>query len=92
MPTVSLPTPLRPYADKQAQVDISGHNIGEVLDNLTERYPDLRKHLFTDDGALRSFVNVFVNDEDIRFLQKRDTAVNPSDEINIIPSIAGGLA
>jgi molybdopterin converting factor small subunit len=91
VPKISLPTPLRPYADKQSEVAVHGATVGELLQNLAEKHPALRKHLFTDDGALRSFVNVYLNDEDIRYLQKNDTPVQDSDLVSIIPSIAGGL-
>lgn len=90
MPKVSLPTPLRPYADGQAEVDLAGATVGALLDGLTDRFPDLKRHLFADDGKLRSFVNVYLNDEDIRHLQKGDTPVQDSDLVSIIPSIAGG--
>jgi MoaD family protein len=90
MPKISLPTPLRPYADKQAEVQVAGTTVRELLTNLTERYPTLKKHLFGDDGSLRSFVNVYVNDEDIRYLKKGDTQVKDADQVSIIPSIAGG--
>jgi molybdopterin converting factor small subunit len=90
MPKISLPTPLRPYADKQAEVQIPGKTVRELLHNLTERHAGLRKHLFAEDGSLRTFVNVYVNDEDIRYLKKGDTPVGESDLVSIIPSIAGG--
>lgn len=90
MPRISLPTPLRPYADKQAQVSVAGGTVAELLQNLTERHPSLRRHLFGDDGALRSFVNVYLNDEDVRYLDRGDTQVSDADLISIIPSIAGG--
>lgn len=90
MAKVALPTPLRPYADKQAEVEVSGATVGALLGSLTEKYPKLKNHLFAEDGKLRSFVNVYVNDEDIRYLQKADTPVKDSDLISIIPSIAGG--
>jgi molybdopterin converting factor small subunit len=64
--------------------------VGEALHSLTSQFSDLRKHLYSEDGRLRSFVNVYVNDEDIRFLQKDQTAVQPGDTISIVPSIAGG--
>ncbi|MEO8027212.1 MAG: MoaD/ThiS family protein, partial [Bryobacteraceae bacterium] len=64
--------------------------VGQVLGALTTQHPDLKKHLYTDDGRLRSFVNVYVNDEDIRYMDKSDTAVKDSDTISIVPSIAGG--
>ncbi len=90
MATLSLPTPLRPYADRQAEVSIDGSTVGELLSALTETFPKLKNHLFADDGKLRSFVNVYVNDEDIRHLQKSETPVNASDQVSIIPAIAGG--
>jgi adenylyltransferase/sulfurtransferase len=90
MAKISLPTPLRPYADKQAEVTIGGGTVRELLANLTERHPGLKKHLFADDGTLRSFVNVYLNDEDVRYLQKGETVVKDSDLVSIIPSIAGG--
>lgn len=90
MATISLPTPLRPYADKQSEVALDGATVGELLDGLVERYPKLKGHLFSDDGKLRSFVNVYVNDEDIRHLEKSDTQVQADDQIAIIPAIAGG--
>ena len=91
MPTISLPTPLRPYADKNAEVPVTGNTVGELLGALTEKYPKLKQHLFGEDGNLRSFVNVYLNDEDIRYLQKTDTPVADTDLLSIIPSIAGGL-
>ena len=90
MAKVLIPTPLRQYADKQNAVEISGATVGDVLGGLTSKYSDLRRHLFTDDGKLRSFVNVYVNDEDIRYLAKENTATKDGDTISIIPSIAGG--
>ena len=87
---ILIPTPLRQYADQQAAVDINGATVGEALGNLTSRYGDLRKHLYTDDGKLRAFVNVYVNDEDIRYLSKEQTPVKQGDTIAIVPSIAGG--
>lgn len=88
--TILIPTPLRPYVDKQESVEISGSTVGEALANLTTRYNDLRKHLYTDEGRLRSFVNVYLNDEDIRYLQKEQTPLNPGDTLSIVPSVAGG--
>ena len=87
---VHIPTPLRQYADKQAAVDVAGKTVGEGLQNLTTKYADLRRHLYTDEGKLRSFVNVYLNDEDIRYLQKEDTQVKDGDAVTIVPSIAGG--
>ncbi len=87
---ILIPTPLRQYADKQAAIEIHGSTVGEALGNLTSRYGDLRKHLYNDDGKLRAFVNVYLNDEDIRYLGKEQTPVQQGDTISIVPSIAGG--
>ena len=91
MPTkVLIPTPLRPYAGNQDVVEVEGVTVGELLANLTGRYADLRKHLYTDEGRLRSFVNVYVNDDDIRYLDREQTALNDGDTVSIVPSVAGG--
>ena len=87
---VMIPTPLRPYAGKRDSAEFSAGTVGEALSHLTTQYTDLRKHLFTEDGRLRSFVNVYVNDEDIRYLAKENTTTKDGDTISIIPSIAGG--
>ena len=90
MAKILIPTPLRQYTEKQSEVLIPGSTVGEVLSGLTLRYADLRKQLFSDAGALRSYVNVYVNDEDIRYLEKDKTEVKDGDTLTIIPSIAGG--
>ena len=90
MPKVHIPTPLRQYAGKQAAVDVKAASISDALADLVAQHPELRRHLYTDDGKLRAFVNVYLNDEDIRYLQKEATAVTESDTISIVPSIAGG--
>ena len=87
---IHIPTPLRPYAGKNASVEVPGKTVAEGLANLTTKYGDIRRHLFTEDGKLRAFVNVYLNDEDIRYLQNEKTAVKESDTISIVPSIAGG--
>lgn len=87
---VVIPTPLRQFTAKQESVDLEAKTVGEALNSLTSRYADLRKHLYSEDGRLRSFVNVYVNDEDIRFLQKEKTTLTQGDTISIVPSIAGG--
>ena len=87
---VIIPTPLRAYAGKQESVELQAGNVGEALNALTSKFVELRKHLYADDGRLRSFVNVYLNDEDIRFLQREKTQVNEGDTISIVPSIAGG--
>ena len=89
---VLIPTPLRVYAGKQDVVQADGKTVGELLDNLTSQYTDLRKHLYNEDGKLRSFVNVYLNDDDIRYLQREDTPVADGDTISIVPSVAGGVA
>ena len=90
MPKVKIPTPLRQYTDGNSEVEVGGDTAGETLGNLTAEYPDLRQHLYTGDGKLRSFVNVYIGDEDIRYLDGPDTEVSENDELSIIPSIAGG--
>jgi molybdopterin synthase sulfur carrier subunit len=89
---VVIPTPLRQYTGKQEFVEIPAQTVGEALSSLTAQYSDLRKHLFNNEGKLRSFVNIYVNDEDIRFLQREQTPVAEKDVISIVPSIAGGTA
>lgn len=88
--TVLIPTPLRPFTDQRAVVHVEGRDVRELLQNLTSTHADLRPHLFTADGQLRSFVNIYVNDEDIRFLGKEQTPVGPADTLSIVPSVAGG--
>lgn len=92
MAKVLIPTPLRQYAGKQSAVDLNGATVGEVLAALTSQYSELKRHLYTDEGRLRSFVNVYVNDEDIRFLDKDKTGLQDGDTVSIVPSIAGGTA
>ncbi|HUA00614.1 MAG TPA: ubiquitin-like small modifier protein 1 [Candidatus Aquilonibacter sp.] len=87
---VIIPTPLRAYAGKQESVEVQAKTVAEALTALTGTFGELRRHLFSDDGRLRSFVNVYVNDEDIRYLQKDQTQVREGDTISIVPSIAGG--
>jgi adenylyltransferase/sulfurtransferase len=88
--TVFIPTPLRPFTDQQPTVQVAGGTVGEVLQNLVSAHGDLRNHLYTTEGKLRSFVNVYVNDEDIRYLSKEQTPVGEKDTISIVPSVAGG--
>jgi len=90
MSKIHIPTPLRQYVAKQATVEVKGKTVGEAMDALVAEHPELRRQLYTDEGKLRAFVNLYVNDEDIRYLQKEATAVNESDNISIVPSIAGG--
>jgi molybdopterin converting factor small subunit len=90
MSRIHIPTPLRQYVGKQAAVEVPGGTVGEAMSALVAQHPDLRKHLYTDEGKLRAFVNLYVNDEDIRYLQKEATALKEGDNISIVPSIAGG--
>ena len=89
--TILIPTPLRPFTDKKDAVQAEGQTIGELLADLTTRHAGLKAHLYNDQGKLRSFVNVYVNDEDIRYLQKEQTPVSAADTVSIIPSVAGGI-
>jgi adenylyltransferase/sulfurtransferase len=91
--TIFIPTPLRTYAGGTDKVEVNASTIAEALDALTETHPELRKHLFTTEGNLRAFVNLYFNDEDVRYLpEKERTPVEASDTLSIIPSIAGGRA
>ena len=87
---IMIPTPLRQYADKKDAVEVNAGTVAEALSGLTSRHPELRQHLYTDDGRLRAFVNVYLNDEDIRYLSKEQTLVKDGDTLSIVPSIAGG--
>ena len=87
---ILIPTPLRQYAGKQEAVELEAATVGEALRGLTTRYGDLRRHLYTDEGKIRSFVNVYLNDEDIRYLGKEQTPLHENDVLSIVPSIAGG--
>ncbi len=90
--TVLIPTPLRPFVGGRDSLEVEARSVGELLQQLTRDHADLRRHLFGDDGRLRSFVNVYVNDRDIRQLAQQETPVTPKDTVSIIPSIAGGTA
>jgi len=92
MAKILIPTPLRQYAGRQDAVEVSGTTVAQALAALTAQYPDLHRHLFNDEGKLRSFVNVYLNDEDIRYLSKDVTPVTDGDTLSIVPSIAGGSA
>jgi molybdopterin converting factor small subunit len=87
---ILVPTPLRQYAGKQPAFEAPAATVGEALSALTATYPDLRKHLYGEDGKLRAFVNVYLNDDDIRYLQNDATTVKDTDILSIVPSIAGG--
>jgi adenylyltransferase/sulfurtransferase len=87
---ILIPTPLRAFTDKLDAVEVDGRTVGELLQGLTTKYGALRNHLYTGEGRLRSFVNIYVNDEDIRYLQKESTPLKAGDVVSIIPSVAGG--
>jgi len=87
---VMIPTPLRPHTGGHSAAEVQAATVGEALGHLTSRFANLERHLFTEEGKLRSFVNVYVNGEDIRFLAQENTPTKDGDTINIIPSIAGG--
>lgn len=91
MASIKIPTPLRPYTGNQAQVEVSGSTVGAALNDLVTQYPDLRQHLYNG-SELRNFVNVFLGEEDIRFLDGLDTEIEADTQLRIIPSIAGGRA
>jgi adenylyltransferase/sulfurtransferase len=90
MTTLRIPTPLRPYTDGQGELQVSALTVGEAMQELVSRFPALKPHLFNEQDDLRSFVNLFVNDEDIRSLGGAGTLLKDTDRLMIIPSIAGG--
>ena len=90
MPTVRIPTPLRKLTANQEIVTVSGATLGAILDELNQAYPGLGERILDEQGAIRRFVNIFLNDEDVRFLQEKETPVSENDEISIVPAIAGG--
>ena len=90
MPSVRIPTPLRKLTNEVEVVQTAGSNIGEVLEHLDKAFPGLKERICDDAGNVRRFVNIFVNDEDIRFLEEKSTPVKETDEISIVPAIAGG--
>ena len=88
---ILIPTPLRQYAGKHDSVEVHASTVSDALSKLTNTHPDLKRHLYTDDGKLRAFVNLYLNDEDVRYLsEKENTRVTEGDHLSIIPSIAGG--
>jgi adenylyltransferase/sulfurtransferase len=88
---IFIPTPLRGFAGGNSKVEVSASTISEALDVLVQTHPDLGKHLFTAEGKVRAFVNLYINDEDVRYLpEKERTPIAASDTLSIIPSIAGG--
>jgi molybdopterin converting factor small subunit len=90
MAKILIPTPLRQYVGGADTVDMDATTAGELLAKLTDAHPELKKQLFNDEGKMRSFVNVYVNDDDIRYLERDATPVKEGDTVSIVPSIAGG--
>lgn len=90
MPTVRIPTPLRKLTNNQEEVTASGATLGAILDELNKTYPGLGERIVDENGVIRRFVNIFVNDEDVRFLQEKETPVKEADVVSIVPAIAGG--
>lgn len=90
---IHIPTPLRNYVGGQSTVNVQAQTIGSALVELTSLHPDLKKHLYNEEGKLRAFVNIYLNDDDIRYLPEKDnTTLSESDSLSIIPSIAGGIS
>ena len=87
---VMIPPPLRQYAEKKESVEVEAKTVADALRAITTQYSGLRKHLYNEEGKLRSFVNIYLGDEDIRFLQREQTPLNENDVLSIVPSIAGG--
>lgn len=92
MPAIRIPTPLRSYTSGQAEVSVSGHNVAQAMDSLVALHPALRPHLYNTSGQLRPFVNLFLNEENIKELQGLETPLQEGDKLLLIPSIAGGRA
>ena len=90
MASVRIPTPLRKLTNELEVVSAAGANVGELLENLDKAFPGLRERICDEQGNVRRFVNIFVNDEDIRFLEERATPLKDTDEVSIVPAIAGG--
>ena len=89
--TIFIPTPLRTYVGGRDSVDVDAATVSDALSGLTQDHPELRRHLFTGEGKLRAFVNLYLNDEDVRYLPAKEaTEVTSADTLSIIPSIAGG--
>lgn len=90
MAIVRIPTPLQKVTNNQAEVEVTGNTVREILMDLERRFPGIKDRLYDENGKLRRFINIYVNDEDIRFLQGEETEVKAQDELSIIPAIAGG--
>ncbi len=91
MSHIRVPTPLRQYTEGQGQLEVEASTVGEALQKLTAQFPSIGPHLYNEAGDLRPYVNLFVNDEDVRTLEGEQTAIHDGDTLMILPSIAGGL-
>jgi len=91
MATVFIPTPLRKFTNNTAKLEVNGNNVSEVVSMLTGNFPELKRHLINADGKIPSFINIFVDDDDIRNLQQEQTVVKENTIISIVPAIAGGI-
>ena len=91
MATIKIPSPLLKLTNNESEVKVDGKNVKELLLNLEEKYPGFKERLYDDTGSLRKFINIYVNEEDIRFLKGENTEVSDNDEVSIIPAIAGGF-
>ena len=92
MPKIIIPTPLRKFTGNQASIETEGRTVAEAFDRLTGQYPELKRHLYDESNRIRSFVRIYVGDDDINGLQKEDTPLDASSVVSIIPAIAGGLS
>lgn len=91
MATILIPTPLRKYTDNQSKVSIDGADVSCIIENLVSTHPEIKKHLLDGAGGVRSFVNLFVDQDDIRSLNNLQTSVSPFSIVSIVPAIAGGI-
>jgi len=87
---VRIPTPLRPMTGGKSEVEIAGNTVSEIIENLGSAHPGIKERLYDEQGEVRRFINIYVNEEDIRFLTGKETPLKDGDEVSIIPAIAGG--
>ena len=87
---VRIPTPLRPMTGGKNEVEVAGNSVGEILENLATAHPGIKERICDEQGEVRRFINIYVNEEDIRFLTGKETPLKEGDEMSIIPAIAGG--
>jgi len=87
---VIIPTVLRAFTDKQAEISVEGNTVGEVISSFTDKHPDIKQHLYDKNGTLRSFINLYLGDTNIKDLQGIDTVVKNGDTVTLVPAIAGG--